>query len=291
MGYTDTTTHGDEVRVRALYDQLRTATRLDEATADAVVRAARPHAEAVLRSAPEHGLQVSARLVPPAEARGGSLIPAWPLRGADGRVTVEFVSDWGAMLAAWCASVGDADGAATGLVELVRSGERQWVGIANDVLQLYVPDPPAGTYSMVRHHALMLVAATLWLGPERAHRWLDGHSVVAGAFLDRLDGRPLWDVVDSAEQGLGALLADPRAHGTATDVVTWLDADADSAAAYRAYLGAASLGLAALLATAPAEGSPSAWVRALVYDEHPGPDFNRDRIEAFARRHQRPKRA
>ena len=271
--------------VQVYYDLLGAAARLDEATASEIVLAARPHAEAVLRPAPEDGLQVSARLVPPASARGGSLIPAWPLPGAEGRVTIEFVADWGAMLAAWCASVGDAGEAAAGLVELVRSGERQRVGIANDVLQLYVPDPPAGTYSMVRHHALMLVAATLWLGRERARRWLDGHSVVAGAFLDRLDGRELWDAVDAAERGLRTLLADSRAHGTAADVVSWLEADAASAAAYRAYLGAASLGLAALLATAPAEGDASAWVQALVYDEHPDPDFNRNRIEAFARRH------
>ena len=64
----------------------------------------------------------------------------------------------------------------------------------------------------------------------------------------------------------------------------WLEADAASATTYRDYLGAASLGLAALLATAPAEGDASAWVQSLVYDEHPDPDFNRDRIEAFARR-------
>ena len=113
------------------------------------------------------------------------------------------------MLASWCAALGDVPDEVASLVDLVKGGERQWVGIANDVLQLYVPDPPARTYSMVRHHALMLVAATL----------------------------------------------------------------------YRDYLGAASPGLAALLATAPSGDPPADWVQGLRYGEHPYPDFNRDRID------------
>ena len=280
-------------RVREFYDLLGADTRLDEARANEIVRAARPHTETLLQAGPEiaGGVQVTARLVEPAVALGGSLIPAWPLRGDDGRVTIEFVADWGAMLAGWCASVADTGGEATGdraeaahdLVQLVRSGERQWVGIANDVLQLYVPNPPDGTYSMVRHHALMLVAATLWLGADRARRWLDAHSLVARAFLARLGGRSLWAAIESAETGLRTLLADPRARRPADEVISWLDADPDAAQTYREYLGTASLGLAALLATAPSDGSVTGWLQRCIYEEHTSPDFNRDRIEAFAR--------
>jgi hypothetical protein len=272
------------VGLRGYYDLLGAAARLDEARANEIVRAARPSAEALLKPRPdiEGGLRVSARLVQPATARGGSLIPAWPLRGADGGVTIEHVGDWGAMLAGWCATLDDPGVAAAGLVQLIESGERQWVGIANDVLQLYVPDPPAGTYSMVRHHALMLVAATLWLGPERARLWLDAHSTVARAFLGRLGGRDLWAAVESAERGIATLLADPRARLPADEAVAWLDSDPDAAAMYREYLGAASLGLAALLATAPDGHATTAWLQSCIYDEHPSPDFNRDRIEAFA---------
>lgn len=270
--------------LRGYYDLLGAAARLDEARANEIVRAARPSAEALLKPRPdiEGGLRVSARLVQPATARGGSLIPAWPLRGADGGVTIEHVGDWGAMLAGWCATLGDPGVAAAGLVQLIESGERQWVGIANDVLQLYVPDPPAGTYSMVRHHALMLVAATLWLGPERARLWLDAHSSIARAFLGRLGGRDLWVAVESAERGIATLLADPRARLPADAAVAWLDSDPDAAAMYREYLGAASLGLAALLATARDGHATTAWLQSCIYDEHPSPDFNRDRIEAFA---------
>jgi len=52
------------------------------------------------------------------------------------------------MLAAWRASL-DLGPATLRGRRLLSSGERVCVGIANDVLQLYVPDPPAGTYSMV----------------------------------------------------------------------------------------------------------------------------------------------
>ena len=274
------------MRVRSHYDVIRAATTLDEARANAIVEAARPLAAGLLRPevVPPDGLPVRARLVDPSVARGGSLIPAWPLRDDAGGVTIEFVADWGAMLAAWCASVEDAPAGGPSVADLhalVRSSERVWVGIANDVLQLFVPDPPAGTYSMVRHHALMLGAATLWLGAERARLWQDAHAAVARAFLRRHAGGDLWDAVDAAERGLAPLLADPRAHRLAAEVVDWLDADEAAAAAVREYLGAASLGIAALLATAPT-GDPVPWLHRLIYEEHPMPDFNRDRVEAFA---------
>jgi len=79
------------------------------------------------------------------------------------------------------------------------------------------------------------------------------------------------------------LLADPRGQAGAEAALDWLDADPVASGAYAAYLGAASLGIAALLATAPATGDPAPWLQRLIYDEHPSPDFNRDRIEAFAR--------
>jgi hypothetical protein len=284
------------VSLRDQYDLIRPAAGLDEARAQEIVRAARPYALALLRGDARTALQgdgptgppVSARLVAPADARGGSLIPAWPLRGEDGRVTIEFVRDWGTMLAGWCATLGESGGASTGLVRLVESGDRQWVGIANDVLQLYVPDPPSGTYSMVRHHALMLVAATLWLGRERANLWLEAHSAVARTYLGRVGGGGLWPAVESAERSLASLLADPRARQPADETVSWLETDREAAEAYREYLGAASLGLAALLETAPVTDDPAPWLQACIYDEHPDPDFNRDRIEAFARQSRTP---
>lgn len=271
------------MHLRAYYERLGAAVRLDEARASEIVQAARPRAEALLRPAPATGIQVSARFVSPGQARGGSLIPAWPLHNADGSVTIEFVSDWGAMLAGWCSLLTDVEGDSDHLVKLVESGERQWVGIANDVLQLYVPNPPDGAYSMVRHHALMLVAAICWLGEERGRLWQLAHGEVAGAYLRRLDGRDLWQAIGQAEDGLRALLADPRSRLDADEAIAWLDADPASAGVYQEYIGAASLGIAALMASAPEDVDRDSWLASLIYDAHPAPEFNRDHIEAFAR--------
>lgn len=273
------------MRLGDVYRRLGDAARLDQDAANRIVEAAKPRAlDALGRSGDSAAsLTVSARLVGPAAQRGGSLIPAWPSRRADGSVTIDFVEDWGALLAAWRTDL-DEPPDETALVDaLLTSRERLWVGIANDVLQTYVLDPPLGTYSMVRHHALMLAAATLWLGPDAARRWHHGHTLAARAFLRRLDGRPLWDAVGRAEQGLQRLLDDPRSKADAAGVVAWLDADPDSAAAYRSFLGAAGLGVAALLEDAPESSAPE-WVRRMVVEEHPRADFNRAPIERLADR-------
>jgi hypothetical protein len=278
------------VSLRKHYQQLRSVALLHEDRANQIVLAAKPHARTLLVPAVnlDTDLRVVARLVPPTGARGGSLIPAWPFRNVDGSVTIEFVEDWGVMLAGWRSVLDDATMAPGELDALMASGERLWVGIANDVLQKYVPDPPAGTYSMVRHHALMLGAATLWLGPAAAARWQAAHSSAARVFLrdiqvSAIGNVGLWDAVSAAERGLGTLLADTRAQAAAEDVLSWLEADADARLMYRLYLGAASLGIAALLAQAPTLDNPSAWLQSLIYERHPDPEFNRDWIEAFAR--------
>jgi hypothetical protein len=234
------------------YHRLRHAGQLSESRAKEIVQVARPHAAALLAPAvsnPEE-LRVTPRLVPFADNIGGSLIPAWPIRHDDGSVTIEFVPDWGAMLAGWTDAAGPSDDPSLDIEALVTSGERLWVGIANDVLQMFVPNPPDGTYSMVRHHALMLGAAILWLGPEPAGLWQRAHSQTARALLRRHAGRPLWDIVAAGENGLKTLLADARAREEPESVLAWLDADEAAGNAYRDFHGAASLGIAAVVCPA-----------------------------------------
>lgn len=273
--------------LRERYDHLRAVALLDDQRVGEIIAAARPRAAALLPSRQSAGdPRVSGRLVAPSAATGGSLIPAWPSLNPDGSATIEYVADWGVLLAGWSEAAGASDepdlDPDLDIDGLIGSGERLWVGIANDVLQMFVPNPPEGTYSMVRHHALMLGAATLWLGPERARLWQQVHTVAARAFLRRLSGVSLWDGVSAAERGLTMLLADPRSRAQPTEVLGWLERDVAAAAAYRAFHGAASLGIAALLATAPAAGDPTSWLCNLVHHEHPRPEFNRDRIETFA---------
>jgi hypothetical protein len=189
---------------------------------------------------------------------------------------IDFVSDWGAMFSAWLSLFEKTNADAE---ELIRSGQRHWIGIANDVLQLFVPDPPEGTYSMVRHHALMLVAATVWLGPESTRRWQAAHSIAAQRFLSGVS-EDLQTAINAAERGLAGLLDDPRAHEEAAAVVAWLDSDAAARTAYQRYLGAASLGIAALLESVPL-WTPDILTN-LILQEHQDPDFNREEIECFA---------
>ena len=128
--------------------------------------------------------------------------------------------------------------------------QRLWIGIANDVMQLFVTDPPPGTYSMVRHHALMLAAATAWLGPAASHAWRAAHAAAGAAFVRSCD-RPLPEAIEAAESGLQTLLDDERAHQPAARALAWLEDDRVSEKLYIEYLGAASLGVAAVLGAMP----------------------------------------
>jgi hypothetical protein len=248
-----------------------------------------PHAVATLGLPPGTVLPVAATVVAPEVARGGSIIPAWPVRQTDGSVVIEHVDDWGALLAGFLAATGaDPRSAAlrgAGQFESVVLAQRLWIGIANDVLQLFVADPPPGTYSMVRHHALMLAAATAWLGPAAISAWHAAH-VAAGAVFVRSCDRPLHDAIEAAERGLEALLDDERAHQPAARALAWLDVDPVAGKLYIDYLGAASLGVAAVLDAMPtSDPHRAAWLTHAAKDLHAQPDFNRVWIEecGFAR--------
>jgi len=252
--------------------------RLDERRAQAIVAEAMPHAVTTLGLPAGTVLPVSATAVAPEVARGGSIIPAWPMRQADGSVVIEYVDDWGALLVGLLAAAG---GQSDGVV----LAQRVWIGIANDVLQLFVADPPPGTYSMVRHHALMLAAATAWLGQAATSAWHAAH-VTAGAAFARSRDRPLHEAIEAAERGLEVLLDDERAHQPAARALAWLDLDPLAAKLYIDYLGAASLGVAAVLDNMPrSDPHRAAWLTHAVKDLHSTPDFNRVWIEecAFAR--------
>jgi hypothetical protein len=221
-------------------------------------------------------LPVSANAVPPEVARGGSIIPAWPKRQSDGSVVIEYVDDWGALLVGFLSSIG-AERSDLGVLV-----QRVWIGIANDVLQLFVADPPPGTYSMVRHHALMLAAATAWLGPAAISAWHAAHMVAGGAFVRSCD-RPLQDSIEAAERGLEILLGDERAHQPAARALAWFDVDPVAGKLYIDYLGAASLGVTAVLDVMPtSDPDQAAWLLHAVKDLHANPDFNRVWIEGCA---------
>jgi hypothetical protein len=243
--------------------------RLDEPHAQAIVADAMPHAVATLGLPLGTVLPVAAKVVAPAVARGGSLIPAWPIRQTDGTVVIESVDDWSVLLSGFLAATG-AD-----QFDSVTLAQRVWIGVANDVLQLFVADPPPGTYSMVRHHALMLAAATAWLGAGAISAWRAAHAAAGAAFARSCD-RPVHEAIEAAERGLETLLADERAHQPAARALAWLDVDPAAGKLYHDYLGAASLGVAAVLDALPtSDPDQAAWLTHAVKDLHANPDFNR----------------
>jgi hypothetical protein len=265
------------------YRRLGSKATLHQEHADRVVAEAMPHAVAALGRPAGEGLPVRAARVGEEAARGGSLIPAWPIRQPDGSVVIEYVADWGALLAGWLTAVGQPQRRLA--LDLVDSRQRVWIGIANDVLQLFVVDPPGDSYSMIRHHALMLAAATTWLGPDAIRAWTNAHASAARGFLRRHSDQSLWTAIDATEQGLSALLLEQRSHKAAPHALAWLDADAAACARYVDYLAAASLGVAALLEALQSSGEAvDVWLTRTAADLHPDPAFNRRWIEDCARR-------
>jgi hypothetical protein len=60
------------------------------------------------------------------------------------------------------------------LAELLDDESRLEMSLTNDVLQIQlIPLAAAGGYSMIRHHALMLFCAALWLDEPRRSQWLE----------------------------------------------------------------------------------------------------------------------
>jgi hypothetical protein len=138
---------------------------------------------------------------------------------------------------------------------------------------------------MIRHHALMLAAATTWLGPQATRAWTTVHASAARGFLRRNAHQPLWRAIETAEQGLTGLLLDGRSRQPAGRALAWLEADADAGSRYVDYLAAASLGVMAVLEAPQVSGvAEDTWLAHAVAELHSDPEFNRDWIEDCARR-------
>jgi hypothetical protein len=112
------------------------------------------------------------------------------------------------------------------LARVLEDDGRFEMSLTNDVLQIQLATLEPG-YSMVRHHALMLFAAALWLDEPRRSSWLDLYDELVGELeaggtwpdLDALaatESRAFRSQTRLAERsltpaGADALLADPAA--------------------------------------------------------------------------------
>ena len=265
----------------AAFAALRPFCNVDQAYADTMNEYAQPHALSALgtlASAQQVGslLPVIPQVIPVEEGKFGQLMPAWPVTDAR-PVPIYILKNWGLALFLLRATVGEPAGASAAVDALFRDHSRIQIGITNDVLQGFVGDPPR--YSFVRHHALMLFLATLWLPEPQRRGWLEIFGYCSRT-LDRecrlsAESDPLGWLEAAAAAG-ARILAE---HGPSTrhdeGVATFLT-NRSLLAEYLPYLGATSLAVAALAHQhdlCPPDERP-AWRTRQVTAGHADPDFN-----------------
>jgi len=86
------------------------------------------------------------------------------------------------------------------LAGLLAGTSRPEMSLTNDVLQIQLRGL-GDDYSMVRHHALMLFYAAIWLDEPERSLWLELYDELAGLVFQRPGGPPSLDAVASAEAG------------------------------------------------------------------------------------------
>lgn len=161
---------------------------------------------------------------------------AWPER-IDKTVVIHFLQDCSLFVYLLRESYRSAIDDTPALTTVFLNRSRLQIAITNDVLQCFVPNPPEGEYSMIRHHALMHLVATLWLGTVNRRKWFDLYRSGEPAAIRLLSGHrditvTLKEVEDRAFglfRELGSLTHDERGivqllgmRGELNDIATYL---------------------------------------------------------------------
>lgn len=169
------------VMLPSRFDLFHATNTVTSADASAMVARAVPLAHAVLSNRSGNDtlpMPVRAIVTPDfSMAPYGQFMGAWPIM-EDQEVHIFTLPNWGFFLALIEASLSPLEHVVQ-LSPIFLNRSRIWIGIMNDVLQCFVNNPPEGTYSMIRHHALMLFAATLWLPEPWRRQWFDLYEAVA----------------------------------------------------------------------------------------------------------------
>ena len=262
---------------------LRPLCAVDQAYAEAVTASAQPRAIAVLGGAAtahlvDGRLPVVPRVIPADEGRFGQLMPAWP-ETEQRPVPIDILDNWGLALFLLRATVGEPPEARERVEVLFGDRSRIRIGVTNDVLQGFVNDPPPTSYSFVRHHALMLFLATLWLPEAQRRGWLevfDRCSVTLCRECALLESPDPLGWIDRTA-GTGASILAEHGPGTRSDggSAAFLEND-ETLAPYLCYLGTTSLAVASVAhqyeRCSPAERP--AWRTRAATVWHAEPDFN-----------------
>jgi hypothetical protein len=105
----------------------------------------------------------------PVGAPHGALMLTWPVR--DGReAVINHLVDCRPFLRLYERLLDELPDMGESFRVVVEDGSRLRIAVTNDVLQVLAPGP-SHAYSMIRHHALMFLAAHLWLPAAQQPRW------------------------------------------------------------------------------------------------------------------------
>ena len=117
----------------------------------------------------------------PAQAPYGAFMLSWPEDVADG-VVLHHLRDGDFFLRILARCYAPVFEQQPQLASCLADGTRLEIALTNDVLQVQAAGPP-GPYSMVRHHALVLHAATHWLEEPARTNWLALYECLAESLM------------------------------------------------------------------------------------------------------------
>lgn len=156
---------------------------LDESTAQTWVEEVQPLAEVLVTSAAGGNppiVRVQARQAHLEDAPHGALMITWPHR-TESDAVINHLADCRPFLRLYELLLRDLPDEGRRFLIVLRDGTRLRLAITNDVLQILAAGP-GGVYSMIRHHALMFLAAHVWLPPDDQPLWEElYHASVRGA--------------------------------------------------------------------------------------------------------------
>jgi hypothetical protein len=190
----------------------------------------RPLAVALLRDQDRSGASsVNLRACgrDPLGAPHGTLMLTWPVR--DGReAVINHLVDCRPFLRLYARLLDELPDAGGSYRTVIEDASRLRIAVTNDVLQVLAPGP-THDYSMIRHHALMLLAAHRWLPAGQQPRWARLYHASVGPAARRYQAsadfqNPRRYLDDLERRGFAALdeLADPPVSPACGD-----DPDAD----------------------------------------------------------------
>lgn len=164
------------------------------------------------------------------------------------------------------------------LRSLLGNRSRLEMAVTNDVLQVQLV-AGANTFSMIRHHALMLFEATLWLEPTSRSRWLELYDAAADLVMaDRTVTPSLRELAEIEAAGYSVMRRCAlRSIDDSTELLS--DPVLDSVATYQLWAAAAVGALSRDYASRG--GASEAMWHAGQLAQYQQADYLRDRLDTW----------